>query len=225
MPHLTKMNWAVPIAILAASMLIAGGLYASRAPESKGAVVARAQIPQDFRLPNEADHIRGNPEATVAVIEFSDFECPFCARFHPTMQRIIDEGTDVKWIFRHFPLSTIHSRALNAAIASECVSKLGGNEAFWLFADAAFGNQHSLGTSLYEDVAKRAGIDLDEFNACVSDNIIAKEVQVDGDEAIQAGGRGTPFAVIVTHSGALAPFSGALPYEDVRRLVEAARTN
>lgn len=226
-------KYATPTAIvvggaLLAGLLFYGGATAKNLPTTNGhngLPSARAQTAGDFRLPNDTDHVRGNPDAKVTIVEFSDFECPFCARLHPTIARLVEENTDVKWVYRHFPLSSIHSRANGAAIASECVAKLGDNDAFWTYADIVFSKQHELGLELYEKLATTAGIDSSSFKACLADNSIATLVSEDGDEAIQAGGRGTPFAVIVTASGKLVPFSGALPYEQLVGLVDQARTN
>jgi len=220
-------TYGTPVAIVIAGLVIAGAIFWSTAGGSSvdSAEVATHQAGEDFRLPNESDHVRGNPDARVSIIEFSDFECPFCAQLHPTLKRIINENTDSKWVYRHFPLSSIHSRALGASIASECVAKLGGNDAFWTFADAVFADQRNLESSQYENLATSVGIDLPSFKVCLLDTSVAEEIALDGNEAIQAGGRGTPFTIVVTASGKLIPFSGALPYEDVKRLVDQALVN
>lgn len=84
------------------------------------------------------DHIRGNKKAKVVVIEYSDFQCPFCQRVHPTYKQILETyGDDVMWVYRHFPLS-FHPKAMPAALASECAYEQGGNDAFWKFADELF---------------------------------------------------------------------------------------
>jgi len=227
----TQNGYGVPIAILVAGLLIAGAIFWSSgtASETNRQQANTGQAPAsepsgEFRLPNESDHVRGNGDAKVTIIEFSDFECPFCARLHPTLARLIDEDKDVKWIFRHFPL-TSHSRAFGAAVASECIAKLGSNDAFWNFADAVFDDQGKLGNSLYEEIARTAGIDTSVFNTCTKDKSIASEVQADLDEVINIGGRGTPFVVVVTASGKLTTFSGALPYEQIKSLVDQARNN
>jgi len=101
----------------------------------------------DIVLPtiSDTDHVLGKANAKVTIVEFSDFQCPFCSRHHPTMQRIISEyPDDVRWVYKHFPLESIHPRARPAAEASECVADLAGNDAFWQYADKLFANQSSL---------------------------------------------------------------------------------
>lgn len=84
------------------------------------------------------DHFYGNENARIVLVEYSDFECPFCTRFHPTAKKAVDEFADsVALVYRHFPLS-FHPNAQQAAEASECVAKEGGNEAFWSYADSLF---------------------------------------------------------------------------------------
>ena len=87
------------------------------------------------------DHVRGNRNAQVLLIEYSDFQCPFCQRFHATGLQVLDEyGNDAAWVYRHFPLDQLHPQARPAAVASECVYEIGGDEAFWQFADKVFGS-------------------------------------------------------------------------------------
>ncbi len=102
------------------------------------------KLPQEqaSQLPSvsEQDHVKGERGAKVKLIEYSDYECPFCVRFHPTAQQVLDEyGNDLAWVYRHFPLDQIHPRARPAAEASECVAELGGEEAFWDFTDEVLG--------------------------------------------------------------------------------------
>lgn len=99
----------------------------------------------DISIPEvtvEGDHINGKSDARIQVVEYSDFECPFCGRFHETMNQVMaeyGESGDVNWIYRHFPLEQIHPNAFSLAVASECVSELGGNDKFWEFSNMIFG--------------------------------------------------------------------------------------
>ena len=189
---------------------------------SGGAVAAG-----DFRgVAPAVDHIRGNVDAPVSIVEFSDFECPFCSRLHPTLTQVVNDfPEDVNWVYRHFPLSSIHGRARGAAIASECIANLSDNDGFWQFADTIFANQRGLGDDLYRSVAVELGINTDAFESCLVDRDIATEVTTDASEAQGQGGRGTPFMVVVTKSGNLLPVSGALPYEQISQIVSQALDN
>lgn len=86
----------------------------------------------------DEDHIRGSKDAQVVIVEYSDFECPFCYRFRPVMEQVMkDYGDKVAWVYRNYPL-TIHEHAYIKAQAAECAAKIGGNDAFWKYGDALF---------------------------------------------------------------------------------------
>lgn len=103
--------------------------------------IKKLEADQAAKLPKikSTDHVRGNRNAKVFLIEYSDFQCPYCKRFHPTAQQVLKNyAEDVAWVYRHYPLDQIHPYARPAAVASECVTEIGGEEAFWKFADAVF---------------------------------------------------------------------------------------
>jgi protein-disulfide isomerase len=91
----------------------------------------------DKMLPvTDKDHIKGDINAPVKIVEYSDLECPFCKRFHSTLQEVVDSyDGQVAWVFRQFPLAQLHPKAVREAEAAECVASLGGNTAFWKFID------------------------------------------------------------------------------------------
>lgn len=122
---------------------LAGGYVQDMITNDKGVLILDTEgVLRNVRPVDREDYIRGPADAPLAIIEYSDFECPFCGQFHPTMKQIIAEfPAEVVWIYRHFPLDNIHPQASPAAIASECVGKLAGNEAFWGFADGLFAAQ------------------------------------------------------------------------------------
>ncbi len=86
----------------------------------------------------EKDHWRGSKDARYVLIEYSDFECPYCQRFHPTAKQFEQENEDVAWVYRHFPIRTIHPDAQKLAELSECVVEQKGPEGFWQFSDMVF---------------------------------------------------------------------------------------
>lgn len=84
-----------------------------------------------------SDHIYGNPSATTIMVEYSDFECPYCKQFQPTLKKIVDESNGtVAWVYRHYPL---HQHSFEKLVAAECVAKIKGNNAFWEYSDLLFG--------------------------------------------------------------------------------------
>lgn len=176
----------------------------------------------------DSDHIRGNSAAPVTLVEYSDFECPFCKRFHVTAKQLVDEsGGRVKWVYRHFPLDELHPvKARQEAVASECAAELGGNDAFWKFADRFYeltpsNNKTDIDTVLPQ-IAREIGLDAAKFAACRASGRHDQRVQEDYQNAVAIGGRGTPWSIVVSKSGKTYPLSGSQPYAAVKQLVELA---
>jgi protein-disulfide isomerase len=174
------------------------------------------------------DHIRGNPAAPVTLIEYSDFECPFCKRFHATAKRLVEESNgQLKWVYRHFPLDALHPvKARKEAVASECAAELGGNDAFWRFADRFYeltpsNNKTDIDTVLPQ-IAGEIGLDKARFASCLASGRHDARVEEDVQNAVASGGRGTPWSIIVSKSGETYPLSGAQPYAAVKQLVDLA---
>ncbi len=174
------------------------------------------------------DHIRGNPGAPVTLIEYSDFECPFCKSFHPTVKKVVDESRgQVRWVYRHFPLDQIHPvKARKEAAASECAAELGGNDAFWKFADRFFeltpSNNNTDIDTVLPQIAREIGLDQAKFASCLASGRHDRRVEEDYQDAVASGGRGTPWTIIVSKSGKTYPLSGAQPYAAVKQLVDLA---
>ncbi|PIR59411.1 MAG: hypothetical protein COU69_00225 [Candidatus Pacebacteria bacterium CG10_big_fil_rev_8_21_14_0_10_56_10] len=172
----------------------------------------------------DQDHVRGADNPLVTLVEYSDFECPFCQRFHPTMNRVLAEyGDQVAWVYRHFPLS-IHANAQKAAEASECVAKLGGEEAFWNFSDLYFERTTSNGTGFpldgLADLAAEVGVDAAAVQTCLDNDEMADRVQEDVDGGARGGVTGTPGTIVVTDGGPQELIPGALPYEQVSQVID-----
>jgi len=178
------------------------------------------------------DHILGDPDAPVKLIEFSDFECPFCKSFHQSLARVMDEyGKDgrVAWVYRHFPIDELHSKARKEAQAAECANELGGNRAFWAYADKIFAatpSNNRLDLSLLPKFAEEIGLDRSNFETCLSGDArggkYAAHIEADVQDASAAGGTGTPYTVVMTRDGRTFPINGAQPYSVVKSVIDLA---
>lgn len=172
----------------------------------------------------EDDWVRGNPDAAVTVVEFVDLECPFCQAFHPTMQQVMAEyGDSVRWVYRHFPLTSIHPKAPKEAEAAECAGELAGNEGFWKYVDRVFEvtpANNGLDPAELPNIAEFVGLDRAKFTACLDSGKYAEKVRDHTNQAIAAGGEGTPYSVIITPDGEKIPVSGAVPYEQVKAFLD-----
>ncbi len=168
------------------------------------------------------DHVRGDLNtASAVIVEFSDYDCPFCARFHETMQQVRSKYPDsVAWVYRHFPLDSLHPEARTKAEASECVAELGGNEAFWKFTDIMFDKSRSVKAAQLNDIAGEVGVSVADFKTCMSENRYKDKVQSQYQDAVASGGRGTPHSIVVTKDGQQIPVSGALPFEQIKSILD-----
>lgn len=195
---------ATPIAIVIGFSLIAAALYVRGLSSS----VAEASPSR-----GESAYFYGDKRAGTTIVEFSDIECPFCARVHPTIKQLVDESNGmIRWEYRHLPLS-IHSNAYNGAIAVECVGKLTKGEQFWPYLDVLFANQRSHSDSFYREAAINLGVDGEKYDTCIIDPTMAARVDADLAAAQQYGANGTPHSIILYPDGTSKPVSGALPYE------------
>jgi len=168
-----------------------------------------------------ADHVRGPADASVTMIEYSDFECPFCQRFHDTMNQLMADSAykgKVKWVFRHYPLS-FHANATPAALAAECASEQGK---FWEFADKLYENQSELGDALYTRLAGELGLNKTKLADCVKNKKYQSVIDDQQSGGNTAGITGTPGTIIIGPDGSKQLVPGALPIEAVKPMVDSA---
>ncbi|OGM15690.1 hypothetical protein A2V56_02065 [Candidatus Woesebacteria bacterium RBG_19FT_COMBO_42_9] len=175
---------------------------------------------------SDKDHIRGSKDAKLILIEYSDLECPFCKKFHPTVLQLLEEyGGQLALVYRHFPLDQLHSKADKEAEASECVRELGGEEAFWKFVDKIFEvtpANNGLDHTLLPTYAGDAGVDQAAFKSCLDSGKYADYVESDYQGGIKAGITGTPGSFIVNQKGEMWLVIGAQPYENIKATIEEA---
>lgn len=173
----------------------------------------------------ESDHVLGDSNAKVTLIEYSDFECPYCKQFHPTVERLMQEYEGrVKWVYRHYPLS-FHANAQKQAEASECVAELGGNEKFWQFAGTLFERTASGGTGFaladLGGLAQEIGVDKAKFQTCLDSGKYAELVNSHEQDGVQAGVSGTPGTVVMNEAGQMQLIPGAVSYDQLKQTVDA----
>jgi protein-disulfide isomerase len=227
---------SVPIAIVIAGAFIAGAFYYSNIKASdqmaKAKVVALTQPTANdtagsMRPVSVDDHILGNPNADLIIVEYSDTECPFCKQFHTTLKRLMSEyGKDgkVAWVYRHFPIETLHSKAPKEAEALECANELGGSSKFWEYTNMVYDtttSNNTLDSAELPKIAKSVGLDVTAFNKCLSSGKYTANVQADYDDAVKAGGRGTPNSIIVAKDGSHVTVQGAQPYDNLKATIDA----
>ena len=232
MPPVTSENrnnaLLIPLSIVLAGAMIAGAVYLGG---NKGGALALDSI-QDLKKEvkveavNSSDHILGSKTAEIVVIEYSDFECPFCKVFHNTMHQIVDEyDGKVAWVYRHFPIEQLHSKAKKESEASECAFDQGGNTLFWKYIDRLFATTNSndsLDLAKLPQIASDLGLNVDLFNECLENGKYTKKIEDDIVKAMDAGASGTPYSVIINKDGKQTLIKGAEPIENVRLKIDSA---
>ncbi len=227
----SRQSWAIPVAIIVGFGFIAAAIYLSgnKAPENiignKDETAETAKT-GSINPVTADDHIRGNPNAPIVIVEYSDYDCPFCKQFHETMKRIMEEygaSGRVAWVYRHFPLESLHPSAPYIAEASECVASLAGNDAFWKFSDLVFGERgpnELTNVARLKEFAVTAGAESEGFDNCMSSKEKRALVDEDFQNAVAIGARGTPHSVILIGKEQIT-INGAQPYTVVKQMIDS----
>ena len=214
-----KITTVVLIALLAVFLWRSGSISGNS--PAAGAVVGNAPgapAPKvDMKALADDDAVKGDPKAPVTIIEFSDFECPFCGRFYSETLGKIDtqyiKTGKVKLIYRDFPLS-FHAQAQKAAEAAECAGEQGK---YWEMHDQLFGEGVQGGVASFKQFAQQIGLNTAKFNDCLDGGKMAAEIRKDFSDGQKAGIQGTPGFFV---DGQL--ISGAQPFEVFQQIIDAA---
>ena len=170
------------------------------------------------------DFIYGKPDAVVSIIEYSDFECPFCKQFGDIPIKVVDSmPSQVNLVWRNLPLPFHDPMASKEAAAAVCAAKQGGNDAFWKYSEGIFKNTRSNGQGIPNTngtdplitLAKEQGMNIEKFSTCVSSEEVKNQINADLEDGQHAGINGTPGVILINHkTGAFNVLAGAVP-EDV----------
>lgn len=214
--------WKVSTGILALVVIFMvlnnGSGSVGTAPSQPSAPSAAPTInPSQMKTLEDDDPVKGDANAPVTIIEFSDFECPFCGRFYsqtlPSIQKNFIDTGKVRLVYRDFPLS-FHPQAQKAAEASECADD---QDKFWEYHDLLFESGVAGGIASFKAYAGQLGLDQATFDSCLDSGKHAQEVQADLQQGSAAGIRGTPGFII---NGQI--ISGAQPYQVFEQAINAA---
>jgi len=174
------------------------------------------------------DPMKGNPDAFITIVEFSDFQCPFCARFHqntlPQLEQNYISTGKVNFVYRDFPIQSIHPNAVPAALASECADDQGK---FWEMHDMIFKNQRNWqglqiaeSASLFKEYGIEIGLNTDEFDSCMTSNKHLEEIQKDLKEGQEYGVTGTPGFFVGNEDIGFTKINGAQPFSAFQRVID-----
>ncbi len=233
-PKSNNSSIAIPIAIVIGFALIALAIYFSGMGGSSsqaGVAINNAQQPtateelKPIRPVDSTDYIKGNPNAPILIVEYSDYDCPYCKSFHTTMNQIMNEygvNGKVAWVYRQFPIAQLHPNAPRISEAALCVGDIGGNDAFWKFSDLVFQERNineATNISKLPEYAVSAGVKKEDFMACLESGKMKSAVEASYKDGVAAGIQGTPNSFVLI-GNQRAPIEGAQPYEVVKQIVE-----
>jgi len=222
----------MPAVIIFGFALIAAAIYVSNSQQTPTTSQApttpteRTQAQGTIRPIDSSDYIRGNPNAPIMLVEYSDYDCQFCKQYHDTMRMIMDDyGATgrVAWVYRQFPVEQLHPNAPRISEAALCTGELGGAPAFWTFTDLIFDERDpSQATNMTRlpEFAQTAGVSLADYTDCMSSGRQRAVVQASVDEAFAIGADGTPYTILLV-GNQQAVISGAQPYAVVRNTIES----
>lgn len=225
-----KSNPAIPIAIVVGFAFIAVAIFFTSERGKSSPVVADSatstpQLTGTPRPVDATDYIRGNPNAPILMIEYSDYDCPFCKKYHEVLNQVMDElGTTgkVAWVYRQFPIAQLHPNAPKISEAALCVGSLNGNDTFWKFTDLVF-EERALDeqTNMVKlpDYAEQIGVKKEDFTSCLESGKMAEAVKASATEAFNIGARGTPYTVIVV-GNEQAVVNGGQSYDTVKGILK-----
>jgi Na+/H+ antiporter NhaA len=167
------------------------------------ALLGTSEVITDLMVPvdPDRDHIRGSSKALVTVVEYGDFECPYCGQAEPAVRELLRNFGDVRYVFRHLPLRDVHPRA---QIAAEAAEAAGNQGAFWEMHDLLFDHQDALGPRDLASYARSLGLDVERFTADLRSHTGADRIASDIDSADLSSVSGTPtfFVNGIRHYGA-----------------------
>lgn len=208
-------------AIIIAGLIVAGAILLKG--NSNTVVLPQENINKNITILKD-DHIFGNKDAKIVIVEYSDTECPFCKVFHNTMHKVVENSDDkVAWIYRHYPIASLHQKAFNESLATECAWEQGGNETFWKYIDEVFKRTESndrLDSAELPKIASDLGLDLNVFNSCLNTEKYGDKIRSDMASGEKALVNGTPSSFILVKGKVVDTIPGALPYEAIMQKLE-----
>ena len=228
MPDIKKFELSPSVSIIIAGVIIAlAVLYTNAHPGAATAADAAGAgaptVAPKVSAPSGSDHIIGSPNAPIVLIEYSDFQCPFCSVVYPTIKKIVqDSNGQIAWVMRSLPLTSIHPNANPAANAAECIAAQLGNTGFWKFTDDIFANQDKMSASYYAQLATKYGADMLKYNTCVAASTYQSKIDAEANEAQNNGGQGTPYTVVYSTKGQAA-ISGAQPEANFMSVINGVK--
>lgn len=219
------------VIVLAAVVIVAGILFSRLQPETYNQEEQEEPVQYSIEPVTNEDHIIGNPNADVILIEYSDLTCAHCREFHPTMKRLIQEygkTGNFAWVYRHFPsvdaVTGEKTISKTASIAAECINEQVGPTAFWDFIDGVL---TKLPAGFSENDLRNFAIELgaeeESYDTCLVGGRFEEKIQRNIDDGLEIykydPNFGTPYNIIITKTGTQMEIIGAQPYDLIEQII------
>lgn len=235
-PSTNETSPAIPIAIICGFAMIAIAIFFTNnektAPVEEVVTVIEEDNGGSIRPIDETDYVYGNPNAPILMIEYSDYECPYCKQYHITLAQIMKEygiSGKVAWVYRQFPITQLHPNSAKISKAALCVGEIAGGpktsagqNAFWKFTNKIYEERdYNSFTNVVKlpDYAMDAGVTKEDYVACLEGNQFEQTVLDSAEEAYAIGGRGTPYTVLIV-GDQQEVINGAQSYSVVKGIID-----
>jgi len=223
--------YVIASSIVIAGLLIAGAvIYDKNYSSEDQQASAKDSLTEETSISispiSDFDHVFGDRNAPIKMIEYSDLDCPACGAFNEIVmdglkEEYIDTGK-LAVVYRHLPLTSLHPDAFSKAIASECVAELGGQDSFWKFTDTIFREKTSF--SKITTLATSLGINGEDFDECLISGRYDDLINSQSQEMISSGVNGTPFIIVQTPASGELYMPGVYPLENIKAALDQILT-
>ncbi len=220
------------ITLIMVGAIVAGGILFDHKKSVTIEETSVEKIEYSINPVTNDDHILGNPNADIILVEYSDFRCPYCREFHVTMNQLINEfgkTGNLAWVYRHFPsedaFSNKNSISIIAAQASECVADIGGKQKFWDFIGKIYKDLPvTFDQADLENVAVELGIDKEKYSECLANGKFNEKIQKSIDDGLliykHNSDFGTPYSILLTKTGKQIEIVGSQSYTYIKEIIK-----
>lgn len=221
--HLLK-DLFLPLIIIVAGVIVAFSVYVVRIRQQ---VVHGSGTPEAVRPVSPEDHIIGNPSAPIVIVEYADSDSEFSKKLQLSLEQLMTEyatSNNVAWVYRHFPVLTLHGDAAMNALAAECAASISTPTTFFRFIDAM--QSYAPGATAfnpkqYNVILKQLSLPEDTFTTCMAAKTYEKKIHDDYDNALASGATGSPYIILLVQGTKPRRIQGAPPYKTLKGIIEA----
>lgn len=214
----------LPLVIIFAGIIVAFSVYVVRIRQQ---VAHGSGTPEAVRPVSPADHIIGNPSAPIVIVEYADIDSEYSKKLQLSLEQLMTEyatGNNVAWVYRHFPVLTLHGNAAMNALAAECAASISAPTTFFRFIDAMQSSAPgatAFNPKQYNTILRQLSLPEDNFTACMAAKTYEQKIHDDYDNALASGATGSPYIVLLVQGTKPRTIQGAPPYKTLKGIIEA----